>query len=485
MAKKPNKISRILVANRGEIAVRIIRAARESGIESVAVYSDADESALHVRLADRRVALGGSTAKESYLNQEKLIDAAIQTNSDAVHPGYGFLAENASFAAAAEAAGLVFIGPKAEVIRLMGDKDLARKKAVEAGVPVVPGTEAGADLEELKKFSAKIGYPVMIKAVAGGSGRGMRLVEKETDFDELLSQAQAEAESAFKNRAVIVEKCIVRPRHIEIQVFGDHAGSVLHFGERECSMQRRHQKVVEEAPAIRLHPKLREKICKAAVKLAKAVGYTGAGTMEFLVEGGEREDSPFYFLEMNTRIQVEHPVTEAVYGVDLVRLQLGVAAGGELPMSQKDLRPAGHALEFRVYAEDTAKEFRPQTGTIRYISRPAGPGIREDSWVEAGSRISAFYDSLLAKLVVWGATREEAIARARRALDEFVVEGFETTLGFHRWLVRQPAFSEGALDIKWIEREYHGEKVHARSTGPFRLPPLPGAEDAAKRDASE
>jgi len=471
----PRKINRILIANRAEIAVRIIRAARDKGIETVAVYSEADEGALHVRIADRRVALGGSSARETYLNQDKLIRAAIQTNSDALHPGYGFFSENSEFAAAVTDAGIKLIGPSAEVIALMGNKHLARVAAQKCKVPVVPGLAAGASLEEMKNFAKKISYPVLIKAVAGGSGRGMRVVENAIEFERQLADAQKEAESAFKSGEVIVEKYLSRPRHVEIQVFGDEHGNIVHFGERDCSVQRRRQKIVEEAPAIRLHPKLREKMCKAAVRLAKEVKYSGAGTMEFLVDGGDCEDSDFYFLEMNTRIQVEHPVTEEITKVDLLRLQIDVAEGLPLPFKQSDIKFAGHALEFRIYAEDSAKDFRPATGTLRYILRPSGPGIREDSWVEAGSRISAFYDSLLSKLIVWGETREIAVERAKRALDEFICEGFETTLGFHRWLLRQSAFEKGGLDIKWIEREYHGEKVEARGVGPFRYPPLSAA----------
>lgn len=325
----------------------------------------------------------------------------------------------------------------------------------------------------MKAFAEKVSYPVLIKAVAGGSGRGMRVVESAADFEQQLADAQAEAESSFKNREVIVEKYLASPRHIEIQVFGDQHGNVVHFGERDCSLQRRRQKIVEEAPAPLFHPRLREKMCAAAVQLAKAVKYSGAGTMEFLVEGGEEESSAFYFLEMNTRIQVEHPVTEEISRFDLVRLQLDVAEGAALPCKQKDIRPLGHAFEFRIYAEDSAKEFRPATGSLRYILRPAGPGVREDSWVESGTRISAFYDSLLSKLVVWGPTREIALERSRRALDEFLCEGLETTLGFHRWLLRKEEFLKGGLDIKWIEREYRGEKRAAEGIGPFQYAPLP------------
>ncbi|MFN8390422.1 MAG: biotin carboxylase N-terminal domain-containing protein [Bdellovibrionota bacterium] len=466
------KIGTVLVANRGEIAVRIIRAAREYGLQTVAIYSDADEGALHVRLADKRVALGGNSARDSYLSQDKILNAAILSGADAVHPGYGFFAENAEFARALERAGLTFIGPDPAVIGLMGDKDQARRKAAESGVPVVPGTEAGLSPDALQKFCKKIGYPVMIKAVAGGSGRGMRLVEKEAELGDKLLEAQAEAEAAFRNRDVIVEKYLGRPRHIEVQVFGDAHGNVLHFGERECSLQRRHQKVVEESPAAFFHPAVRARMLESAVALAKAVGYRGAGTMEFLVEDGTTAESPFYFLEMNTRIQVEHAVTEAVTGIDLLKLQFHVAEGKPLPMEQSAVQSRGHAIEFRVYAEDPSQGFKPTSGTVRYISRLGGAGLREDAWVEAGTQVSAYYDSLLSKLTVWGASREEAIRRSVAVLGELVVEGMETTLGFHRWVVRQPAFRDGPLDVKWIEREYRGELVSAIGVGPLVLPPL-------------
>jgi acetyl-CoA carboxylase biotin carboxylase subunit len=472
MQSKMRKIRTVLVANRGEIAVRIIRAAREYGLKSVAVYSEVDQGALHVRLADKRVALGGNAAKDSYLNQEKLLNAAIQSGADAVHPGYGFFAENAEFARAVSEAGLCFIGPSPEVIALMGDKDQARRKAVQCGVPVVPGTQSGLPLSELKLFCREAGYPVMIKAVAGGSGRGMRLVEAEADLEAKLAEAGAEAESAFGNRATIIEKYIARPRHIEVQIFGDAIGTVIHFGERECSLQRRHQKIVEEAPAVHFHPRLREKMLKAAVQLAEAVEYCGAGTIEFLVEGGDSADSPFYFLEMNTRIQVEHAVTEAVTGYDLLQLQFSVAEGAPLGIAQKQIAARGHALEFRVYAEAPAREFKPTNGTIVYVSRSGGNGVREDSWIEAGTRVSAFYDSLLSKITVWGRTRDEAVRRSRSVLDGFSIEGMETTLGFHRWLLEQPAFCDGTVDVKWIEREYTGQEKPAVGVGPLRLPPV-------------
>ena len=465
-------IRRVLVANRGEIAVRVMRAVREARLESVAVYSDADAGALHVRMADRRVGLGASGARESYLNKEKLIAAAVRSGADAIHPGYGFLAENAEFAGMVREAGLTFVGPTPEVILLMGDKDRARKKAIEVGVPVVPGSEAGASVEEVKGFAARVGYPVIVKAVAGGSGRGMRLVERVEELEEKIAEASKEAEGAFGNGIVFVEKYVSRPRHIEVQVFGDSHGNAMHFGERECSLQRRHQKVVEESPAPRFHPGLRRRMLDAAVSLTKAVGYQGAGTLEFLVEGGEAEDSPFYFLEMNTRIQVEHTVTEEVMGVDLVRLQLEVAGGEALRGELCGLEPKGHAFQFRIYAENPSEGFKPQTGRVAYMSRSGGPGVREDGWAEAGSKISAFYDSLLSKIVVWGETREAAVARAQRVLGEYVVEGLPTTLPFHRWLVGQEAFLKGDLYVRWIDECYQGEQVGARAVGPLELPPL-------------
>ncbi len=469
-------IRRVLVANRGEIAARVMRAVREAGMESVAVYSDADAGSLHVRLADRRVGLGASSARESYLNKEKLISAAVRSGADAIHPGYGFLAENAEFAAKVREAGLRFIGPSPEVILLMGDKDRARKKAIEVGVPVVPGTDAGASIDDLRAFADRVGYPVIVKAVAGGSGRGMRLVEAAAELEARLAEAAKEAEGAFGNGVVFVEKYVAKPRHIEIQVFGDSFGNAVHFGERECSLQRRHQKVVEESPAPRFHPGLRRRMLDAAVSLTKAVGYEGAGTLEFLVEGGEEEQSPFYFLEMNTRIQVEHTVTEEVMGVDLVRLQLEVAAGARL--SEVEREPRGHAFQFRIYAENPAEGFKPQSGTVAYMSRLGGPGVREDGWAEAGTKISAYYDSLLSKVVVWGETRAAAVERARRVLGECVVEGIANTLPFHRWVLEQDAFVRGDLYVRWIDDCYHGELVGARTVGPLELPPLvePGDE---------
>ncbi|MCB0322179.1 MAG: ATP-grasp domain-containing protein [Bdellovibrionales bacterium] len=472
------RLQRLLIANRGEIAVRIIRAARAARVETIAVYSEADAGALHVRLADRAILIGPSPARQSYLSIDRLLDAAIQSGADAVHPGYGFLAENADFAHAVTNQGLVFVGPSAETIRVMGDKRRARECAVAAGVEVVPGTGADPSPDELEKFVSTVQFPVLVKAVAGGSGRGMRLVERKEDLAERIDEARREAEAAFGNGSVLLEKYLERPRHIEVQVFGDGRGQVVHLFERDCSVQRRHQKLVEESPAPGLHPRLRERICAAAVKVAQAVGYEGAGTVELLVEGGANPDDAFYFLEMNTRIQVEHPVTEEVTGIDLVREQLQVATGAGFSFDPSSLEQRGHAIELRIYAEDCRKSFAPQSGRLQYISRSGGPGVREDGWAEAGTTISPYYDSLLTKLIFSGPDRQATIERAIATVDTFVVDGLPTTLDFHRWLLRTEAFRSGAVDVKWVEREYRGEVVPPQSVGPLRLPDTDG--DAAE-----
>lgn len=467
------KIRKILIANRGEIAARIVRAARDLGVKTVAIYSDADAGTLHTRLADERIQLGAGAAKESYLNMERVLAAVVQSGADAVHPGYGFFAENAKFAAEVTKLGCRFIGPSAQHIELMGDKHNARELAIRCKVPVVPGTAAGVGVPELRKFGAEVGFPILIKAVAGGSGRGMRIVENETAVEEMFRQATLEAEGAFGNGSVIAEKQIIKPRHIEVQVFGDLHGNVVHFGDRECSVQRRHQKLIEEAPAPRLHPKLRDSIRSAAVRLAAEVGYVGAGTVEFLVSGGNSEKDPFYFLEMNTRIQVEHPVTEQVTGVDLVKLQIEVANGVPIPFKQDEIKLSGHAIEYRVNAEDVAADFRPVTGELVYVGRVGGPGVREDGWVESGSVVSPFYDSLLSKVIITGETREQALLRSRRALYEAVFEGVSTNLPFHRWIITRPEFIESTVDVRWIDREYKGEGVPVGVVGPLNLPESP------------
>lgn len=473
MNKSSDTFKRVLVANRGEIAVRIIRSARALGIESVALYTPADEGTLPVRLADRAVSLGESTASKSYLHQEKIILAAIQSGADCVHPGYGFFAENADFAEALSEEGIRLIGPSPTVMRQMGSKDSARTIAVSAGLPVVPGESAPKDFTELKKLCKKIGYPLLLKAVAGGSGRGMRMVEAESELLLRLEEAKKEALGAFGNDEMLIEKYIQSPRHIEVQVFADRHGNVVHVGERDCSTQRRHQKLLEEAPAAKLHPTLRSKLHQASIELCKKVGYEGAGTIEYLVENSASEKGTFYFLEMNTRIQVEHPVTEAVFGVDLLAEQFRVAAGYPLSFSQDQLVPSGHAIEFRIYAEDPSNDFKPATGTIRYLSRIGGLGVREDTWAESGSTISPYYDSLISKLIISGATRDEAIERARATLAEFVVDGVPSTLGFHRWLLSQPDFLDANIDVAWISRKYQGETIQGENVGPLRVPPLP------------
>ena len=466
---KTKKIKKLLIANRGEIALRVIRAARDLGIKTVAIYSRADEGSLPVRMADERVFIGQSRAKESYLNLENVIAAAIQTGADAVHPGYGFFAENAEFAAAVVKEKMLFVGPTPEVISLMGDKEQARHIAKKVKVPIVPGTDGNITIKEAKQFAKEVGFPVIIKAVAGGSGRGMRIVEKASELEEKLTQAQAEALASFNNASVFIEKFLKTPRHIEVQVAADNYGNTVSVGDRECSVQRRHQKLIEEAPAPRLHKSVREKLHKAAVQLTKKVKYTGVGTIEFLVDGGESAKDKFYFLEMNTRIQVEHPVTEEVTGVDLVRLQLEIAEGKKLPFKQKDIVTDGHAIEFRVNAEVPSEGFMPAVGKICYIHPASGPGVREDSWVEAGTEVSLFYDSLLSKLIIKGNTREEAIIRAQRALDEYVLEGVETNLGFHRFLVREPVFVNAELDVYWVSREYKGQTRPGKMVGPLLL----------------
>ena len=441
-------LKKVLVANRGEIALRIIRACRELEIPSVAVYSDADEEALHVRLADEAVHIGPSKAQKSYLNIEALIEAATEKGADAVHPGYGFLAESAPFAAACQEAGLVFVGPSAETIEKIGDKSAARRLARDASVPVVPGTEGNATPEEAVEKAGEIGYPVMVKAAAGGGGRGIRVVEDDGELEKAVKEARREAEAAFGEGSVYLEKFVVEPRHIEVQVMGDGEGNVVHFYERECSMQRRRQKVLEEAPSPGISAETREEITRAAVRLAEAAGYANAGTVEFLVD----EDESFYFIEMNTRIQVEHPITEVITGIDLVKEQLKVAGGEGLSVGQEEIPLAGHAIEFRINAEDPENDFFPSPGEVTIVEVPGGPGVRVDTAVFAGYQIPPFYDSMVGKLIVWGTDREEALARARRALEEYRLEGIKTTIPLHLRLLQEEAFLAGEYDTGYLER---------------------------------
>jgi acetyl-CoA carboxylase biotin carboxylase subunit len=441
-------VRRVLVANRGEIALRVIRACHEEGLEAVAVCSAADRAAAHVRAADRAVEIGPAPPSESYLRIDRLVQAALETGADAVHPGYGFLAERAAFAEAVTEAGLIFVGPPAAAIRAMGDKTEARRRMREAGVPVVPGGhEAVNGPAAARDLAEQLGYPVLVKAAAGGGGRGMRVVRAPAELEPALASAAAEAEKAFGDPSVYLEKFIERPRHVEIQVLADRERTV-HLGERECSVQRRHQKLVEEAPSPAVSPELREWMGAAAVAAAEAVGYIGAGTCEFLLA----EDRSFYFLEMNTRIQVEHPVTELVYGVDLVREQLRIAAGEPMRVPARWLEPRGWAIECRITSEDPAHGFLPSTGRIEHLRVPSGPGVRWDGGVERGDEVSLFYDSLLAKLIVWAPSRELALDRMARALEELAVDGVATNQGFHRRLVADPEFRRGEVDIQFLER---------------------------------
>ncbi|RNB87893.1 acetyl-CoA carboxylase biotin carboxylase subunit [Brevibacillus fluminis] len=439
---------KVLIANRGEIAVRIIRACREMGIATVAVYSEPDREALHVQLADEAYCIGPAPSKQSYLNMAALISVADRTGSDAIHPGYGFLAENAAFAQVCADNNITFIGPEPDAITRMGDKSIARQTMKEAGVPTVPGTEGLIEREEeAVSIADEIGYPVIIKATAGGGGKGMRVANNEEELVYSLHQARKEAEAAFGNAGVYIEKYLEEPRHVEIQIMGDKHGNVVYLGERDCSIQRRHQKLVEEAPSPALTEKLRKEMGKAAVEAAKAVNYHGAGTIEFLLD----RHGKFYFMEMNTRIQVEHPVTEMITGIDLIREQISVAAGKPLSFAQKDVKINGWAIECRINAENPAKNFMPSPGKVEFYLPPGGYGVRVDSAVYSGYAITPFYDSMVAKLIVWGKDREEAIQRMKRALDEFVIEGVKTTIPFHQRLLEHELFVAGDFHTKFLE----------------------------------
>ncbi|HYH46897.1 MAG TPA: acetyl-CoA carboxylase biotin carboxylase subunit [Thermoanaerobaculia bacterium] len=438
---------KILIANRGEIALRIIQACRELGIQTVAVHSTADRDSLHVTYADEDICIGPPPSKLSYLNISAILSAAEITGADAIHPGYGFLAENAHFAEVLEECGIGWIGPRPEVIRLMGDKAKARQTAAEAGVPVLPGSqEPLLDADDARRFAAEVGYPVILKASAGGGGRGMRIVYSEGEIASQFSTAHSEAEKAFGDGSIYLEKYLVEPRHIEFQIFGDHHGKVIHLGERECSIQRRHQKLIEEAPSPALTPELREQMGAAAVALCEAVRYENAGTIEFLLDS----DGRFYFMEMNTRIQVEHPVTEMVTGIDLVKLQVQVAAGEHLGINS-GLKPRGHAIECRVNAENP-DTFAPSPGKLKTFHLPGGPGTRVDTHGYEDYVIPPYYDSLVAKLIVHDRTREEAIARMSRALDFFVVEGIQTSIPLHKRILRDPEFAAGRFSTRFMER---------------------------------
>jgi len=448
------KINKILVANRGEIAVRIMRSAREMGVRTVAVYSDADRKALHVRYADEAVHLGPAPSTQSYLVMDKIIDAALSTGAQAIHPGYGFLSENAAFARAVKQAGLIPIGPSPEAMEMMGSKLAAKAAAKKYNIPLVPGTdEAISDRAEARRIAATVGFPILIKASAGGGGKGMRIVESEEQFDEMLDRAISEATSAFGDGSVFIERYVASPRHIEFQVMGDTHGNVVHLFERECSIQRRHQKVVEEAPSSVLTPEIREAMGRCAVQVAKACNYIGAGTVEFLLD----EKLNFYFLEMNTRLQVEHPVTEMITGVDLVKEQIRVAEGHPLSFRQEDLKINGHAMEVRVYAEDPANNFLPDIGKLTRYIRPQGPGVRLDDGFEEGMDIPIYYDPMIAKLITWGEDRDEAIQRMIRAIDEYVIAGCETTLPFCRFVMEHEAFTSGNFDTHFVKHHFTPE----------------------------
>jgi acetyl-CoA carboxylase biotin carboxylase subunit len=442
---------KVLVANRGEIAVRIIRACRELGIESVAVFSTADRLAPHVLEADEAHWIGEAASAQSYLRADALLDVARDTGCDAVHPGYGFLSERAFFAEAVQAAGLAFVGPPAAAIRAMGDKTEARRRMMEAGVPVVPGTaQPLADADEAERVALEIGYPVMLKAAAGGGGKGMRAVHGPAELARAFASAASEAKSAFGDGSIYIEKYLDRPRHIEIQVLADAHGNTLYLGERECSVQRRHQKMIEEAPSPVLSAELRARMGEAAVAAAQAVGYVNAGTIEFLFQDGQ-----FWFLEMNTRIQVEHPVTELVTGLDLVQWQLRIAAGERLPFTQQDIVLDGHAIECRITSEDAFAGFLPSTGRIERIDLPGGPGVRWDGAIAAGNEITLWYDPLVGKLITWAPDRRAAIDRMRRALDELCIIGVDTSVAFLRRVMDEPDFMAGELDIRYIDRHPH------------------------------
>ena len=449
-------INKLLVANRGEIALRIMRTAREMGIKTVAIYSEADRNALHVRYADEAVCVGPAPSAESYLRADAIIDVCRKLNVDAIHPGYGFLSENAHFAQMVRDAGLIFVGPSPQAIETMGNK-LAAKAAVSAyNIPMVPGTPSAiTDRAEAKLISARIGYPILIKASAGGGGKGMRVVENDAEFDEQMDRAVSEAISAFGDGSVFIEKYVTSPRHVEIQVLGDQHGNIIHLFERECSVQRRHQKVVEEAPSAILTPEIREAMGQAAVDVARACGYYGAGTVEFIVN----DNLDFYFLEMNTRLQVEHPVTEQITGVDLVRQMIYIAEGKPLTIRQKDLHIKGHAIEVRVYAEDPANNFLPDVGTLDTYVRPQGNGVRVDDGFEQGMAIPIYYDPMIAKLVTYGDTRAEAIQKMIRAIDEYQISGVQTTLPFGRFVMEHDAFRSGQFDTGFVSKYFTPDKL--------------------------
>jgi len=454
------KIKKILIANRGEIALRIIRSAKEMGIATVAVFSEADRNALHVRYADEAVCIGPAASAESYLRTDKLIKVCKDLNVDAIHPGYGFLSENAGFAKEVTNNNIIFIGPSPDAISVMGSKLAAKAAVAKYDVPLVPGTEeAITDVSEAKKIAKEIGYPILIKASAGGGGKGMRIVEEEADFESQMDRAVSEAKSAFGDGAVFIEKFVTSPKHIEFQILGDTHGNIVHLFERECSVQRRHQKVIEEAPSAVLTEEKRKAMGEAAIGVAKACNYYGAGTVEFIVD----DKLNFYFLEMNTRLQVEHPVTEEITGIDLVKEQIRIAEGEALPFTQEDLKFTGHAIELRVYAEDPSNNFLPDIGKLETYNRPQGPGVRVDDGFEQGMDIPIHYDPMIAKLVTFADTRELAIKRMLRAIAEYDISGIETTLAFGEFVLNHESFISGKFDTKFVENYFTPEKLKGKN----------------------
>ncbi|WP_419701845.1 acetyl-CoA carboxylase biotin carboxylase subunit [Mucilaginibacter sp. NFX135] len=455
-------MQKILIANRGEIALRVMRSAREMGIKTVAVYSDADRDAMHVRYADEAVYIGAAPSNQSYLNGEKIIAACQKTGATGIHPGYGFLSENAVFARQVKEAGLILIGPSPEAMEVMGNKLSAKAAALKYNIPMVPGTEeAITDVAEAKSRAVEVGFPILIKAAAGGGGKGMRIVESEADFEEQMELAVSEATSAFGDGSVFIERYVSSPRHIEIQVLGDTHGNIVHLFERDCSVQRRHQKVIEEAPSKVLTPQIREQMGKCAVDVARSVNYTGAGTVEFIMDDALN----FYFLEMNTRLQVEHPVTELITGIDLVKEQIRITRGEAIRFKQEDLQIRGHAIELRVYAEDPANNFLPDIGTLQTYITPKGAGVRVDDGFEQGMEIPIYYDPMIAKLITYGKDRTEAIERMLRAIDEYQITGITTTLGFGRFVMQHEAFTSGNFDTHFVKKYFTPEVLNTEDEG--------------------
>ncbi len=462
-------MKKILIANRGEIAVRVMRTCKEMGIKTVAVYSEADRTSPHVKYADEAVCIGPPPSNQSYLLGDKLIEVCKQLGVDGIHPGYGFLSENAEFAQKVSDAKLIFIGPSPEAMNIMGDKLSAKAAAKKYNIPMVPGTDGAIDdVEKAKITAAEVGFPILIKASAGGGGKGMRIVERAEDFEEQMKLAVSEAKSAFGNGAVFIERYVAGPRHIEIQVLGDTHGNIVHLFERECSIQRRHQKVIEEAPSSVLTPALREAMGKCAVDVARACNYVGAGTVEFLLD----ETSNFYFLEMNTRLQVEHPVTEMITGVDLVKEQIEIARGKKISFTQKDLKILGHSLEVRVYAEDPANQFLPDIGTLQTYRRPQGNGVRVDDGFEEGMTIPIYYDPMISKLISYGKNREEAIAKMLRAIDEYEIVGVQTTLKFCSFVLRHEAFVSGNFDTHFVKKYFTADKLISEDANELEIAAL-------------